>query len=364
MNAGLGLGGESLASLSSVGGNANSSHSDRAWVREETRLIGGGNVTITADKTEIKGAVLASATVDEQGQLTDQGNLTLITDELLVSDIQDRDKSESEGFNLNTGLSSTGSSTLGLTANGHIKEQTTYATLGNGTLQTRTGDDHDLSHTNRDLNATQEITKDQQTRGLDSSVTVDHRVATENGRKAIREDFKELTDLASVAGKKTLEGLDYLADEIAVLGDDLPEEYRELLGATGERFYDSLIRADWSEKQKEMILDPVTLMSLALMEQGNSVSQSYTEAEIKQLYSQLSQLSQLFLPELRRGDSNSSSDSQGADAVTPGQPRTIVITKGRNPLEVDPSPLKVGANGLGLAQQTIDKLAESHPFLV
>ncbi len=189
MNAGLGLGGESLASLSSVGGNANSSRSDRAWVTEQTRLIGGGNVTITADKTEIKGAVLASATVDEQGQLTDQGNLTLITDELLVSDIQDRDKSESEGFNLNTGLSSTGSSTLGLTANGHIKEQTTYATLGNGTIQTRTGDDHDLSHTNRDLNATQEITKDQQTRGLDSSVTVDHRVATEGGRQAIKNDF-------------------------------------------------------------------------------------------------------------------------------------------------------------------------------
>ncbi|MFC3680298.1 hypothetical protein [Bacterioplanoides pacificum] len=138
----------------------------------------------------MRGAVVASATRNDDGSLTDNNNLTLVTDELIVEDIQDKNHSQSDGFNVSTsGYSGTGSTTVGLTSNGHEREQTTFATLGGGSVKNRDGEDRNLENTNRDLNNSQQITKDQQTAGLDATVTVDHRLATEQGRAKIQEDI-------------------------------------------------------------------------------------------------------------------------------------------------------------------------------
>jgi len=51
-----------------------------------------------------------------------------------------------------------------------------------------------LNGTNRDINATQEITRDQTTGMLDGSVTVDHRLLTEGGRKEIIQEQKDLAE--------------------------------------------------------------------------------------------------------------------------------------------------------------------------
>lgn len=51
-----------------------------------------------------------------------------------------------------------------------------------------------LNGTNRDINATQEITRDQTTGMLDGSVTVDHRLLTESGRKEIIQDHKDVAN--------------------------------------------------------------------------------------------------------------------------------------------------------------------------
>src|SRR5690606_1998582 len=72
---------------------------------------------------------------------------------------------------------------------GHNTEQTTYATLGGGAVTKKSGEQHDLTNTNRDINNTQEITLDQQTAGLDATVTVDHRLLSEDGRKDIKNNF-------------------------------------------------------------------------------------------------------------------------------------------------------------------------------
>ena len=72
-----------------------------------------------------------------------------------------------------------------------VGDQTTYATLGGGTVTKKSGEQHDLTNVNRDLNNTQEITLDQQTAGLDATVTVDHRLLSEGGRNAIKKDFDE-----------------------------------------------------------------------------------------------------------------------------------------------------------------------------
>ena len=185
---------------SALGANENSSKADSKWVNNQTTLIGGtsgsGDVNISADKTTLKGVVVASATRNEDGTLTDNstagtGSLNLATDELIIEDIKDKDHSENKGFDVSAGLSSTGSTTVGLTSDGHKKEQTTLATLGGGNITKKDGTKHDTSATNSDLNNSQEITKDMKTGGLNASVTVDHRLATEDGRKDIKENFQD-----------------------------------------------------------------------------------------------------------------------------------------------------------------------------
>ena len=185
---------------SALGANENSSNADSQWVNNQTTLIGGtsgeGDVNISADKTTLKGAVVASATRNEDGTLTDNstagtGSLNLATDKLIIEDIKGKDHSENKGFDISAGVSSTGSTTVGLTSDGHKTEQTTLATLGGGNITKKDGSEHDISDVNSDLNNSQEITKDMKTGGLNATVTVDHRLVTEGGRQSIANDFED-----------------------------------------------------------------------------------------------------------------------------------------------------------------------------
>jgi hypothetical protein len=194
-NAGMGFSPSSM-DPSAIGANENSSEANSQWVNNQTTLIGGtggeGEVNISADKTTITGAVLASATRNEDGSLTDNNSLNLATDELIIEDIKDKDHSENEGFDVSAGLSSSGSSSVGLTSDGHKKEQTTLATIGGGNVTKKDGSAHEeelVASANSDLNNSQEITKDMKTGGLNATVVVDHRLVTEDGRTAIQKDF-------------------------------------------------------------------------------------------------------------------------------------------------------------------------------
>jgi len=203
-NASASIGGDGKVAPGSFGANQNSSSSDSKWVNNQTTLIGGtssgemgeGDVNINADSTTITGATVASATRNEDGSLTDNsssgtGTLNLATDELVINNLQDKDHSESEGFDVS---GSSGSTTVGLTSNGHKTEQDTLATLGGGNITKKDGSEHDaevVDGINSDLNNSQVITKDQQTGGLDATVTVDHRLLSGDGLKDIAEDFEE-----------------------------------------------------------------------------------------------------------------------------------------------------------------------------
>lgn len=75
---------------------------------------------------------------------------------------------------------------------GQETEQLTKATMGQGTVKNTT------DTTNRDINNTQEITRDQTTGMLDGSVTVDHRLLTDDGRKEIIQEQKNLPQNAEI----------------------------------------------------------------------------------------------------------------------------------------------------------------------
>ncbi|MFT2098818.1 hemagglutinin repeat-containing protein [Marinomonas sp. 2405UD66-6] len=171
-------------SVSSVGINASQGESSSAWVSQQSGITD-GTVNITAKDTSITGATIAA--VDENGNTTD--NLTLITDTLTVANLEDSDTSKQMGIDLSTG---SGSTTIGGNFSGHETEQTTYATIGLGDVTVggeSIEDQAEFADLNRDVATSQEITKDMERGGLDASVTVDHRVLTEEGRQDIANDF-------------------------------------------------------------------------------------------------------------------------------------------------------------------------------
>ncbi len=88
-------------------------------------------------------------------------------------------------------LPKNGQTTIGGHYNGHEKEQTTYATIGNGSITVGGEEQTDIAGLNRDITNAQEITKDIELGGLDASVTVDHRLLSEEGRNDIAENFED-----------------------------------------------------------------------------------------------------------------------------------------------------------------------------
>jgi len=200
-NAGLGVSNGAISSLS-VGIERADGSSDRNWTDNQTRLIGRDSVTVHAKDTTLAGAVIANATTDANGQLVDQGNLSLTTDTLTVANLSDTDRSENRGFNASVSVNlsgnprndgqmtipQTGQTTVGGHYNGHDRAQATHATLGQGQIVVAGTEQDTVKGLNRDLDNRQEVTRDLDIGGLDASVTVDHRVLSKDGWNSIAND--------------------------------------------------------------------------------------------------------------------------------------------------------------------------------
>ena len=173
---------------------------DSAWVNDVTELRG-GNVDINVGgKTTVTGAVIA-ANAD--------GELNLTTNELEYNDIHDFNTNHNNGVGLNTGFgigTNKGESTLHpekttdvtIVHKGHDTEQTTHATIGAGNITVGDDTNPELAGLNRDTDNVQEITKDEITGALDSSVTVDNRVFSGAGREQIAKQHEDFIDNAKV----------------------------------------------------------------------------------------------------------------------------------------------------------------------
>lgn len=188
--ANIGIGGNGLPSSGGI--NQQASESSSAWVDQQSGITG-GNVSIKAKDTTLKGGVIAA--VDAEGN--DNGQLSFATETLTVQDIQDHDTSSDKGFNLNTSASST---TVGASYSGHDTRQTTKATIGSGDV-TVGGEQIADGTVNRDVSNSQEVTQVHELGGLDAEVTVDHRVFTDDGIKSIKKDFVDTTQHAKEIGQ-------------------------------------------------------------------------------------------------------------------------------------------------------------------
>jgi adhesin HecA-like repeat protein len=183
----------------SIGGgfSTGNKYTDSAWVKQQTSLTSSGKAEINVgNKTTVTGAVIGS----------ESGQMAFSTKELEYSNLEDRNVNRNQGFGINTSiggnltdqgalnLTPSGSTTLSFTKTGNEQHQTTKATIGKGTIiidgSDTANDSKAPQELNRDLTNTQEITKDQITGALDSSITIDNRLLTSSGRASIGKDFK------------------------------------------------------------------------------------------------------------------------------------------------------------------------------
>jgi hypothetical protein len=246
VNASIGIGtGKSAGSNSAGAGfNVGSDNTDMAWVNQQTTLTGGSvNITV-GNTTTLTGAVISASGQDKDGTSL----LSLDTKKLEYNDIQDINNSDSSGFGLSTsvgisktGVSANGSTTITLKDTGEEKEQVTRATIGAGniTINGTQATDAQLAGLNRDVDNTQEVTRDQITGALDGSITIDNRLLSEQGRTSIVKDFTNLTaNIGQIAENITNNNIIVQAISTALDGEnslglvDAVKQYLSLDGKT------------------------------------------------------------------------------------------------------------------------------------
>ncbi|TBR43814.1 filamentous hemagglutinin N-terminal domain-containing protein [Marinomonas agarivorans] len=371
----------------SYGVNMSKGEAERNWVDQQTTLTG-ENVNIQAKDTTVTGATIAA--IDENG--ADNGNLSLTTDNLVVENITDIDNAKDMSIGYSTswsseqdGGSSQGSSQTNGTASnhasttsstdenkkttttntysasftGHEKEQITKATLGSGNITVggeSIDNDSQFDDLNRDITETQQITKDMQRGGLNASVTIDSRTLSAEGWEDIANDV--------------VDSVDYFADEIATMGNNLPEELRATLGANGEAFIDALIRGDLPAEEREAILQDEKL--LAMLQAQHEIDSLSPEEKARLQAEFASRINALANDQKVAQESGEAFASNEQDSrpiqyveaseqdIDDSKPRLVIeITSGADPYKSNP--LAQAVAGLGKAQQAILALQETNP---
>ena len=270
---GGGVGSTGKASNISASYNQSKGSSDSAWVNNTSKLLI-GNAQNTADLNAMGvkqvtniGGVIANATKNADGTLTDHKGLNY-SGALELKDIQDHNYNSSRGLNVSTTIGKTtqekdgqkskypnGSTTLGLQSSGQETEQLTKATMGQGTVKNTT------ELTNRDVNSTQEITRDQTTGMLNGSVTVDHRLLSESGRAEIVQQQKDLPENFRQSAENLAQALPdgaYKDKALQTLNNvqaklyNLPSEYKEV-GVVGNSVASELLKRGMESQDVEAL---------------------------------------------------------------------------------------------------------------
>lgn len=210
-----------------------------------TSLTSGGSADITvANNTDVKGALIA--TRDENGQ--DSGKLNLTTNSLTYADLSNTNYSQNKSVGISAGYSfkaeeqkqqgqndgSTSkdhndptkddskfnSSSYQYTNTSGYSKSKTLATIGQGQLTIADSENSDdTSRLNRDTEHTEKDLFTVDRKQGDFDVTVDHRLLTEDGRKAIAEDVERTKRLGQAVGDVATKESITIADTLDHIGD-------------------------------------------------------------------------------------------------------------------------------------------------
>ncbi|WP_180066820.1 hypothetical protein [Acinetobacter sp. YH12129] len=140
--------------------------------------------------------------------------------------------------------------------------------------------------TNRDINNTQEITRDQTTGMLDGSVTIDHRLLTEAGRQEIIQEQKDLPENFRQSAENLAQALpagEYKDKALQTLNNiqarlyNLPSEYKET-GVVGDKVASELLKRGIEPKEVEALFSKLDFF--------------YAAKEFSEIQSQLDTLAQ------------------------------------------------------------------------
>ncbi|WP_063334518.1 cytidine deaminase-like fold-containing protein [Marinomonas sp. TW1] len=156
--------------------------------------------------------------------------------------------------------------------------------------------------------------------------------------------WEDIANDISATHDAVASGVDYVADEIAVLGNDLPEELRGRLGETGEDVVDAWIRADFSDEEIAEALEREGIQdSLANLESIKGKSQED------------------FLAEVNQQEQNQATETSAQKVISDEDGSHFL-----DPVEISsngPTALAVGTDALGKLNQEAQALAEENPVL-
>lgn len=226
ISGGLSLSDGATSEVTGASGGVNASNGrTRTKQTVLTNLTSGGRADITVvGNTDLKGAVIA--TQNDAGKDTGQLNLTTNTFTFAGLSNTDYNQNRSMGVSTSVGVNdgeidSTNNSTSIQYKNtsGYSKSKT-LATVGQGNLtivDSENSDDttalnRDTQHTEKDL-----FTVDRKQGDFD--VTIDHRLLTEDGRKAIAEDVERTKRLGQAVGDVATKESITIADTLDHIGD-------------------------------------------------------------------------------------------------------------------------------------------------
>ena len=211
-----------------VGFGSSKGDFERRWVDDITSIIGTNGVEITVGDT----LTLTGAKIANENDGIDGGNLTISAKHLDASDLTDIERRRQRGndFSISAGDGLfDGKTTVGRTNKAYEIEGVTRATIGQGTLDIADGSGGNV---NRDINKTQEITKDIITAASDYNVTIDNRLIdpTGKGQKDAWNDLKDAAKNANQIKNGLTNNIISQTVVAAVSGDDVIDTIKNYVG--------------------------------------------------------------------------------------------------------------------------------------
>ncbi|MCF7360840.1 hemagglutinin repeat-containing protein [Vibrio sp. A1-b2] len=226
ISGGLSLSDGATSEVTGASGGVNASNGrTRTKQTVVTSLTSGGTADINvANNTDLKGAVIA--TQNDAGK--DTGQLNLTTNTFTFADLSNTDYNQNRSMGVSTSVgvndgeidSTNNSTTIQYKNTSGYSKSKTLATIGQGNLTIAGSDNsHDLTALNRDIEHTEKDLYTVDRKQGDFDVTVDHRLLTEEGRKAIAEDVERTKRLGQAVGDVATKDSITFADTLDHIGD-------------------------------------------------------------------------------------------------------------------------------------------------